>query len=106
MGINLGYLGVLFCFLIFIYVSIVCAYVWKSGDNLWKSFFSFYHVGPGNQTQASGQGSECLYTLSHLASTGHCAHCLDLYNLRPERSAVWLGLKYYRLWGDHYSLGI
>lgn len=36
------------------------AQVWRSEDNLQESSFSFYHVGPGNQTQVIRLGNEYL----------------------------------------------
>jgi hypothetical protein len=32
-------------------------------------FLSFYHVGPSAQTQDTRLGSQCLYLLSHFASS-------------------------------------
>lgn len=44
----------------------VPTYTWRSEDNLQDSILSFYHVNPGNYSQASGFGSKCPYLLSHL----------------------------------------
>lgn len=32
--------------------------MWRSEDNLWASFLSFYHVGAGDQTQATRLGDK------------------------------------------------
>lgn len=42
--------------------------MWRSENILCESILSFYHMGPGTQTQAVRLGSTCLYLLSHLAS--------------------------------------
>lgn len=45
-------------------------YMWKSEDNVDKSFLSFYHVGPGDQTPVVRFSNKHLYQLSHLTNIG------------------------------------
>lgn len=42
------------------------AHMWRPEDNLKKSIFSLYQVGPRIQTQGISLGSKHLYMLSHL----------------------------------------
>lgn len=41
------------------------AWVLRVEDNLMLSWFSFHHVGSGNQTQGIRLGGKHLYLLSH-----------------------------------------
>lgn len=56
-------------YLLFICVSVgssAMVHVWRSEEKLWVSLFSFYLVGPGDQTQVFRLGGKCLFLLSHL----------------------------------------
>lgn len=35
--------------------------IWKSEDNFQRSVLSFYHIGPGDQTQVINHGSDFMH---------------------------------------------
>lgn len=45
--------------------------VWRLEDNFWELVFSFYPVGPRDQTQVCRLGNRCFNPLSHLTSQLH-----------------------------------
>lgn len=56
--------------------------VGRSEDNLGKSVFSFYQVGPGNQTQMLRLEGRLLYPLNQLAK-----HTLIYFNSSADDEA-------------------
>lgn len=44
----------------------MCVYtMWRSEDNLWDSFLSFYRMGLRDTTWVSRHGSKCFYLLNY-----------------------------------------
>ena len=63
-----------FCIYLFMQSGHVCATgrVWRSEENLQKSFSPSIYVGSEDQTQVIRLGGRCLYLLSHLTVPFWC----------------------------------